>query len=283
MNNRVVLTLACLAIGGSSLAAVTASDDADVREQLFKLQKDTARLLEGMARLDAALKQQQVSPACAEAASRTQDLETQVGALREAMIVSQTRLDEALAEIRALRLSLGNTGANRSGPVAPSSPGGASANPDPSTATATSGSVPTTASSSSPRTVDPGISPSDAFQAAYADYSRRLFDLALEGFQQALAADPKGPLADDSQYWIGETLLSQGKTSEAIDAFDAVISNWPNGEKRLAAEVRKGVAMFDSGRREEGTSLLKRVIESHPGTPEAQSAREFLRRKGVKV
>ncbi len=281
MNNRVVLTFACLAIGGSSLAAVTASEEADVREQLFKLQKDTARLLEGMARLDAALKQQQVSPACAEAASRTQDLETQVGALREAMIVSQTRLDEALAEIRALRLSLGSSGSNRTGPVAPSNPGSASATPDLSPAAA--GPGPTTTSNSPSRTVEPGISPSDAFQAAYADYSRRLFDLALEGFRQALAADPKGPLADDSQYWIGETLLSQGKTSEAIDAFDAVISSWPNGEKRLAAEVRKGVAMFDSGRRDEGTNLLKRVIESHPGTPEAQSAREFLRRKGVKV
>lgn len=274
--HRRILAAVCFAVATTSLAGVTSIDDADVREQLFKLQKDTARLLEGMAKLSAEVTQQQASPACAEAASRTQNLESQVSALKEAINASQSKLDEALAELRAMRLSSGVSGAARGGMPATPAAGVSAPSPD---------SIPGSAAPSNPspptRVPEPGVSPTDSFHAAYADYSRRMFDLALDGFRRTLAADPKGPLADDAQYWIGETLLSQGKPAEAIGAFDLVVTNWPNGEKRLAAEVRKGVALVESGRRDEGVALLQKALEGHPGTPEAQSAREFLRRKGL--
>lgn len=257
------------AVGVASLGllcAATASDEADVREQLFKLQKDNVRLLTLATQIEAALAHPTASPACAEAAARTEQLETQLGALREVVLATQTRLDEALAEIRALRLAAGSNGAlSASRPQPTPTSGGSPAETPPQPATLT----------------EPPVSPTEAFQGAYADYSRRQYDLALDGFQRALAADPDGPLADDAQYWIGETLLAKGRTSEAIAAFQLVSSRWPQGEKRLAAEMRQGIARIEAGEREAGLALLQGVIDRHPGSPEAQSAREFIRRKGL--
>lgn len=255
---------ALLVTPAATAAATTSSDSADVRDQLFKLQKDTARLLDGMTQLQTAMKQQQAPPACAEAATRAQALENEVGALRESVAAATARLEEALVEIRALRLAAAAAPPSmRSGSVVDAEAGG--------NEPALDRLPPTTAA----------ISPTDTFHAAYADYSRRLYDLALEGFGKVVATDPKGPLAGTAQYWIGETLLAQGKMQDAVAAFDKVLTGWPSGEKRLAAQLRKGIALADGGKRDEGRALLQQVIDGHPGSPEAQSAREYLKRKGL--
>lgn len=281
---RTAIGVSLLIITSVVLGAATQSDEADLREQLFKLQKDNARLTDQMTKLTRLIEQQSDAPACAEAALRTAQLETQIGALHESLGATQARLDEALAEIRALRLatssapvrpvpspasgttSTGNTGTPSSG------------TPSAATPPAPDGAAPANGSTARPPS---NRSPIEAFQAGYSDYSRRLYDLALEGFEAALAADPDGPLAPTAQYWIGETLLARGDLPGAISAFEAVISRWPTSEKRPAAELRKGVALVDSGQEAAGKALLEQVVQSRPGSPEAQSAREYLQRRGL--
>src|SRR5262245_51187714 len=69
------------------------------------------------------------------------------------------------------------------------------------------------------------ITPGNAeqlFAAAYSDYSRGNYDLALSEFKQYVEIYPSSELADNAQYWIGEILYTQKKMPEAIAEFEKV-------------------------------------------------------------
>lgn len=246
-----------------------------VQDQLFKLQKDTARLLQEIEALETSLAENRSVTACAEAASRAEALERQVKTLEEQWLSTQRRLDEVLAEVRALRPAAGPVVATPL-PGAATAPAAGSA-PPPSggeqTAAGAGGAAPGPATGSG--------SPSDLFNAAYSDYSRRHYELALVGFQAAYQADPRGPMADDSLYWTGETLYAMGRYSDAIGTYDALISAFPEGEKAPAAVLKKGLAQFEARDNAAAVATLQGLIRSHPNSDEARIAREHLRRRGV--
>ncbi len=239
----------CATLGRAGTEPATAAPD--VADQLFKIQKDTATLLDRTAALEQKLGGSQ-NNACAEAAARAENLERQLRVLQEQSLATQQRLDAVVAEMRASR--------RPPAPVAASGvePGAKGAPPAP-----------------------PAGSPEDLFNGAYADYSRGNYDLALAGFEAALRADPQGPLADDAQYWIGEALYAKGQYQDAANAFDKVISGWPTGDKLAVAHLKRGFSLFEAKRTADGVAELQRVIQTWPGSDEARLARDFLRRKGA--
>src|SRR5215510_8930486 len=62
------------------------------------------------------------------------------------------------------------------------------------------------------------ITPGNAeqlFAAAYGDYSRGNYDLAMSEFKQYVETFPTSEMADNAQYWIGECLYGKKLLSEA--------------------------------------------------------------------
>lgn len=326
------VTAGCATLGGPQTAPET--KEADIADQLFKLQKDSAQLLDRISDVEKALSHPAPNAACAEAATRTQALERQLRALGEQLAANQRLLDEALSELRTLRRA--------SGASAPARPEGASPAPAPTASTPApealaypnagppvlpspkasavtpAGQRPATppappaayqpreepkadpgiigpvlppppaaaapappSSPAQPQAAGPQESPQELFNRAYADYSRGQYDLALPGFAAALAADPGGPLADDAQYWLGETQYALGRYPEAAVAFDKVISGWPKGDKVAGARLKKGYALFEGKHQAEAMVEFERVIKDFPNSQEARLARDFLRRKGA--
>lgn len=123
--------------------------------------------------------------------------------------------------------------------------------------------------------------PLEVYQAAYRDYQRGNFDLALAGFRDFLDANPGSDLADNSAYWIGESLYSQKKYRDAIQQFDAVINGYPNSDKVPAALLKKGYAYVELGQRSQGIVQLQYVLHEHPRAQEASLAREKLKTLGI--
>src|SRR5262245_27125080 len=77
------------------------------------------------------------------------------------------------------------------------------------------------------------ITPGNAeqlFAAAYSDYSRGNFDLAMSEFKQYVETFPGSEMADNAQYWIGESLYAQKKLPEAVAEVDNVKPVNPNTE-----------------------------------------------------
>lgn len=125
--------------------------------------------------------------------------------------------------------------------------------------------------------------PMETYQAAYRDYQRGNYDLAIEGFQDFLASNGQADLADNAAYWIGESLFSQKKYREAIQQFDAVVNKYPKSDKVPGALLKKGYAYINVGEKAQGVVQLQYVLHEHPKSQEASLARQKLKQLGIET
>lgn len=114
------------------------------------------------------------------------------------------------------------------------------------------------------------------YDAAYQDLVRGQGDLAREGFQEFLRKYPQSSLADNAQYWIGESYYSQKDYARAAAEFLEVPAKYPNSDKIAAAALKRAYAMLGLNRQAEGKALLEQLIRQFPRTPEADLARAKL-------
>src|SRR5215475_4363067 len=119
--------------------------------------------------------------------------------------------------------------------------------------------------------VQPG-NPELLFAAAYADYARGNYDLALSEFKQYVETYPSSEMTDNAQYWIGEILYAQKKLPEASAAFEQVKMLSPNGDKTASALFRRATILLEMGRKEEAVVQLLAVFKDYSKTKEAELA-----------
>jgi tol-pal system protein YbgF len=123
--------------------------------------------------------------------------------------------------------------------------------------------------------ITPG-NPDQLFAAAYGDYSRGNYDLALSEFRQYVETYPSSEMADNAQYWIGEVYFSKRQFNEAIAEFDKVLSLFPKGDKVPAARFKKGLAFTELGQPDAARAEFLAVIKLFPRSSEATLARQQL-------
>jgi tol-pal system protein YbgF len=145
------------------------------------------------------------------------------------------------------------------------------------------GATPATTEVTVPAPAVPTIDPIQTYQAAYRDYQRGNFDLAIAGFRDFLGASPNSDMADNASYWIAESLFSQKKYRDAIAQFDAVVNKYPKSEKVPGALLKKGYAYINVGERAQGVVQLQYVLHEHPKSQEASLARQRLRQLGIET
>lgn len=123
--------------------------------------------------------------------------------------------------------------------------------------------------------------PRQLYEAAYNDYLRGSYDLAIMGFRQYLEGYPDTELSDNAAYWIGESLYRQGRFDQAIREFDRIVSRYPRSDKMASALLKKGYSHLQLGQREQGVGELRGIVRSYPRSDEANLARQRLRELGV--
>jgi tol-pal system protein YbgF len=114
------------------------------------------------------------------------------------------------------------------------------------------------------------------FAAAYGDYARGNYDLALSEFRQYVETYPGSELADNAQYWIGEILFAQKKLTEAVAEFEKVRAINPNGDKTATALYKRGMILLEMGRRDEAVVQLLGVFKDYSKTKEGELAYQKL-------
>jgi tol-pal system protein YbgF len=134
------------------------------------------------------------------------------------------------------------------------------------------------------------LQPRDIYQAAYLDFSKGSYSLAIAGFREFVRRYPDQPLAGNAQYWIGEAYLSlargytnQGQADRATEAleqavqeFNRVLANYPRGEKAPAALYKEALALLDLDRPALAQQRLQYLVENFPQAEETPLARERL-------
>lgn len=113
----------------------------------------------------------------------------------------------------------------------------------------------------------------DIYNQARIDYTQGRYGLAISGFEDVLGSDPRGDLADNAHYWIGESYLAQRQYERAIETFDRVIRDYPDSNKRSDAYLKKGMALQDLDRRSEALLIYELVIEQFPNSQHGRIAR----------
>jgi tol-pal system protein YbgF len=119
--------------------------------------------------------------------------------------------------------------------------------------------------------------PSSIYYAAYSDYIKENFDLAIEGFRQFIRNYPGSGLADNSLYWIGECYYAKKKYQDAINTFNELLSKYKDGDKAPAAFLKKGYALLEMGRQSEGIAMLKELISRFPLSEESSLAQQKIK------
>ncbi|HNX51613.1 MAG TPA: tol-pal system protein YbgF [Thermoanaerobaculaceae bacterium] len=128
-----------------------------------------------------------------------------------------------------------------------------------------------------------GNEPTQLYNAAYEDYLRSNFDLAIQGFREYAKRYPNTDLADNALYWVGESYYSKKQFKEAIDAFTELLNTYKSSDKAAAGLLKKGLAYLEMGDRSQAVINLQYVLYEHPGSKEADLARARLQAMGVKV
>jgi TolA-binding protein len=134
------------------------------------------------------------------------------------------------------------------------------------------------------------LQPQDIYQAAYLDYSKGSYALAIAGFREFLRRFPDQPLAGAAQYWIGEANFSMARgflnagqadkaneaLEQAVQEFRKVLASYPRSDKAPTAIYKEALALFDLKQPGQAQSRLQYLVETFPQSEESALARERL-------
>ena len=193
---------------------------------------------------------------------------TDLRIVRERIDENTVRITSLSQEIEALRLAIPQFPVSSPGaPVDPNAapgttPGGAAAQPAPAQSV----------------TLAPGMSPQRLFDTAMSDYSVGQWALCIEGFETYLRGFGRTDLADDAQFYIGECRQRENKLTEAIDAYNRVISNYPKGDRVPDSYYKRGIVLGELGQIDRARESLETVMKQFPDTDMARLAKQQLDR-----
>jgi tol-pal system protein YbgF len=122
--------------------------------------------------------------------------------------------------------------------------------------------------------------PDVLYNNALRDYNGGKNDLASQEFGDYIKFYPNTDLAGNAYFYLAELQFKAGDYQAAVTNYDLVLQNFPGGNKAASAQLRKGLALIELGKQDEGIEELRHVIQRYPRTNEAIQARDKLRKLG---
>ena len=245
-------------------------DVADVQQQLRGLQRTQGETQEKLARIEQRLEDDGDAITRAEFADlrlQVEEIARGVAILDEQVQDSHRRMDRVTQELDAVRQL-----ARRPTPspviTTPELSPPDSGQPDTPAEAAAGG---------------PGAAPSPEalYNAAYADFSKGNYALAISGFEEYAERFPANDFADNALYWVGECHFSQAQFGRAIQAFDDLLRRYPDSDRAAAADLKKGLAYLEQNQIGQAIVQLRYVLDTYPATDESRIARDKLASLGA--
>jgi tol-pal system protein YbgF len=212
----------------------------------------------------------------ADLAMRVERLQEQIEALHASLELTTHRLQTISQELAAARAALATGAVLPPVTAAPTSDDQTDISDD-------TAQPPPTGSSAVAAVPLATATPEELYRSAYEDYMRGNYELSAQGFREYLKRWSDTDLTDNALYWIGECYDAQEKTQEALDIFTQVLEDYPTSDKAAAAQLKKGLLFLKLGDKGQGVLNLQYVVYEHPGTKEADLARERLQSMGLTI
>lgn len=121
----------------------------------------------------------------------------------------------------------------------------------------------------------------ETYEAALRDFNSAKYPVATGEFQDVIHYYPMDDMAGSSQFYLGEIAYRQQNYADAINDYNAVLENFSGNPKASTAQLHKGYALIQQGKRDAGIHELRLLLQRHPQTPEAAQARAKLTAMGI--
>jgi tol-pal system protein YbgF len=119
----------------------------------------------------------------------------------------------------------------------------------------------------------------EEYRTAWLALSNQQYDRAIQQFRTFQRKNPTSEMADDAQYWIGESYFTRRDYNRAILEFNDVLK-YRKGDKVPAALLRQSQAFVEIGDKTDARLILQKLINDYPNSPQAKDARERLQSLG---
>ncbi len=118
----------------------------------------------------------------------------------------------------------------------------------------------------------------DYYQSAYDDLRFGEYTSAIENFRKFVELYPKNSLADNAQYWIGESYYGLKDFKQAADEFEKVYENYPQGNKVPDAKLKHALCLYDLKEIDRCFAELEKVAAEYSGTRVGEVALKQIQR-----
>ncbi|HEC16497.1 MAG TPA: tol-pal system protein YbgF [Sedimenticola sp.] len=165
--------------------------------------------------------------------------------------------------------------------VAPPVP--ATASPAPATG-APLAETPATPAGAIPDEASPPADPAQEqpmYKQAFDLLMQRRYDEAKQAFRLFLARYPKGRLAANAQYWVGEASYVTRDFATALADFSKVVQDFPASPKVADALLKMGFIRYEQQEWAQARKTLETVVERYPSSTAARLARKRLERMRI--
>jgi len=134
----------------------------------------------------------------------------------------------------------------------------------------------------------------ESYKAAYSDFTKGNYTLAVAEFREFVRRYPDSPKVDSAQYWIGECYFNMGRAAasagqpersrealeRSVQEFRKVFVNYPNGSQVPTALYKEALALVELKQPKVAQARLQYIVDNFPQSEEAPLARERLKNLG---
>jgi tol-pal system protein YbgF len=255
---------------------------ADIRmlqEQSQQLQQLLATLAEAIKGVTARIDEQSgvTRKAFADQKLQVDTVGSDIRVLREKLDETNVRLTSLSQDVEGLRDAI-----PQAAPPTTSMPGDTPADPGSEGGAATATGAPAgTAGNPSAAPAGSGatgMTPRRLYETAYADYTAGQWSLAIQGFETYLKTYPRSELADDAQYYIGESFAGDSKYRDAAAAYERVIRDYPSSNILPEAWYKVGISYDRLGQPDKAREAFESVVKQYPDSDAGGLAKQNLDR-----
>ena len=266
---RITLSLVALALLAATMPAGAANREHEqILADIRMLQEQNQRLQLALVTLAEALKTVSAKIDESNAATRkgfadqklfTDGVAGDMRVLREKLDETNVRLTSLSQDVDGLREIIPQSVPTTTAPLtpvdpnAPQSPGGAAPTPG-ATVPAPVAAMP----------AGTGTTPKRLYDTAYADYTAGQWSLAVQGFETYLKTYPKSDLADDAQYYVGESHSGDSKFREAVAAYERMIRDYPQSDMLPEAWYKVGITYERLAQPDKARAAYEFAVKTFP-------------------
>jgi TolA-binding protein len=126
-----------------------------------------------------------------------------------------------------------------------------------------------------------GASADLLYTNALGDYNGKKDDTALQEFGQYVKCYKQSANAPNAQYYFGQIYYRNQDWPSAVQAFDAVLEQFPKNSKTADAQYYKACALMNDHKKTDAAKEFKNFIATYSDSPKVKDAHVHLRELGM--